>query len=325
MTTFPEVLARLLAGDAARPLITYYDERTGERTELSATTWATWVAKMSALLADELELEPGDRLLVELPAHWIGTVVLGAAWSCGLEIVWEQPVDGRVAAVVTGPDGLTRHAAHAALIPVVATALRPLAGPFPEGVPPGVHDLGVEVWSQPDVYAAYPGPSGSDLAVAGVTQDALWESAAAGDHVSGGGRLLTEANPASASGLAALTEPLSSGGSLVVVVGASPERLERIASDERVTHRFRRGPASGTRFGRLTRRRSDSAADRLASPGSYPVTRCRTNRSGAPSGSVSGISWAPCRARLAGSAEGRSACAAYADMPALSPACDPPV
>jgi uncharacterized protein (TIGR03089 family) len=153
VTTFPQVLARLLATEPGRPLVTFYDDATGERTELSVTTYANWVAKVSSLLADELDVEHGSRLLVDLPTHWLGTVVLGAAWGCGLEVVW----DGEADAVVTGPAGLDRWAAVAARIPVVGSALRPLAGRFPDGVPEGVHDLGVEVWSQPDAYAAWPG------------------------------------------------------------------------------------------------------------------------------------------------------------------------
>src|SRR3954454_6745277 len=126
MTTFPQVLARLLAHDPGRPLVTFYDEESGERTELSVTTWANWVAKVSSLLAEELEVEHGSRLLVDLPAHWLGTVVLGAAWNCGIEVVWEGDAD----AVVTGPEGLTRWAAKADAVPVLATALHPLARPF---------------------------------------------------------------------------------------------------------------------------------------------------------------------------------------------------
>ena len=234
MTTFPGILARLLAADPARPLVTFYDDATGERTELSVTTWGTWVAKVSSLLADELEVEHGDRLLVDLPAHWLGTVVLGAAWACGIEGVW----DGDADAVVTGPEGLARWAAKADAIPVLATALHPLARPFADGVPAGVHDLGVEVWSQPDVYAAYPAPADDDVAVTGTTQAELWGSAAAGELLADGGRLLSEANPASPSGLASLTEPLARSGSLVLVTRVSAERRERIAADERVTGRF---------------------------------------------------------------------------------------
>src|SRR6476469_7191039 len=101
MTTFPQVLTGLLAHDPGRPLVTFYDDATGERTELSVTTYANWVAKVSSLLGDELELEHGDRLLVDLPAHWLGPVVLGAAWTVGLEVVWDGAHEG----VVTGPEG----------------------------------------------------------------------------------------------------------------------------------------------------------------------------------------------------------------------------
>ncbi len=234
MTTFPQVLSRLLAHDPGRPLVTFYDDATGERTELSVTTWATWVAKVSSLLVDELEVEHGSRILVDLPAHWLGTVVLAAAWGCGLEVIWEGEPD----AVVTGPAGLVRWTPEAGRLPVLATALQPLAGPFADGVPAGAHDLGVEVWSQPDEYVAWPAPADDDPAVAGTTHAELWGSAAVGDVLTDGGRLLSEANPASPSGLASLTEPLARSGSLVLVTNASAERLERIAADERVTSRF---------------------------------------------------------------------------------------
>jgi uncharacterized protein (TIGR03089 family) len=232
VTTFAEVLSRLLARDPGRPLVTFYDDATGERTELSVTTYANWVAKVSSLLDEELELEVCDRLLVDLPAHWLGTVVLGAAWTVGLEVVW----DGAHEAVVTGPDGLARWADEAHRLPVVASALLPLAGRFPDGVPAGVHDLGVEVWSQPDAYAAWPGAADDTPAVAGVTHAALWAEAAAQPQADGG-RLLSEADPASPEGLPHLTAALAGHGSLVLVAHASPERLDRIASDERVTRR----------------------------------------------------------------------------------------
>ena len=233
MTTFPALLGVLLAKGAARPLVTFYDEATGERTELSVATYANWVAKVSSLLTDELDLESGQRVLVDLPVHWLGTVVLGAAWNCGLEVVW----DGEASAVVTGPEAVDRWAEGVGARPVLASALLPLAGPFPTPLPAGVHDLGVEVWSQPDDSVAWSPPRDLDPAVAGVRQEELWRTAAAGS-VHGGGRLLSESNPASPSGLASFTGPLSSNGSLVLVVNASVERLARIAADERVTGRF---------------------------------------------------------------------------------------
>ena len=234
MTTFPQVLSALLARDAGRPLVTFYDAATGERTELSVTTYANWVAKVASLLTDELEIEHGSRLLVDLPAHWLTPVVLGAAWAGGLEVVWDGPADG----IVTGPDGVDRWAADAADIPVVASALLPLAGRFPESLPPGVHDLGVEVWSQPDAYVAWPAPADDDAAVPGRSQHELWSAAAVGSHLTDGGRLLSETSPASPSGLASFIEPLARSGSMVLVTHASEERREQIAADERVTARF---------------------------------------------------------------------------------------
>lgn len=233
--TFAAELAERLRSEPGQPLITFYDHETGERTELSVTTYANWVAKTASLLADELGLERGDRLLVDLPAHWLGPVVLGAAWSVGLEVVWDGGADG----IVCGPDALPTHAAQAARTPVVASALLPLGVRFPDGVPPHVHDLGVEVWGQPDSFVAWDPPSADDLAVDGVTHRELWGSAAAGS-VSRGDRLLSEANPASPSGLASFTEPLALAGSLVLVAQSDPERLDATADAERTTARWPR-------------------------------------------------------------------------------------
>jgi uncharacterized protein (TIGR03089 family) len=232
VTTFPQVLARLLAAEPGRPLVTFYDEATGERTELSVTTYANWVAKVASLFAEELDLEVGDRLLVDLPTHWLGAVVLGAAWTVGLEVVWSGEHD----AVVTGPARLTTWAPEATEVPVVASALLPLAGRFSDALPDGVHDLGVEVWSQPDAYVAWPGPKEDSPAVEGETQAALWRAAevAAGD----GERMLSEVGPASADGVASLTQTLAGGGSLVLVVRADEDRLDRIVAEERVTRRY---------------------------------------------------------------------------------------
>jgi uncharacterized protein (TIGR03089 family) len=242
VATFSDLLARRIGDDPGRPLVTYYDLETGERVELSVTTYANWVAKTASLLADEHDLERGATLRIDLPAHWLGPVFLGAAWLLGLAVTVRDEPD----AVVTGPDGLGRWAPYAARIPVLACALQPLGVRFTEPLPAGVHDVGVEVWSQPDGYAPVDPPSGADTATQGVTggltHDELWSQAAVGSSLADGGRLLAVANPASASGLAAFVEPFARSGSLVLV--SAPEgsldvgRLERIAADERCTDRF---------------------------------------------------------------------------------------
>ena len=114
MTTFADALTRQLRSDPGRPLITYYDEATGERVELSVTTYANWVAKAAGLLADEYDLERGQRLCIDLPAHWLGPVFLGAAWTVGLAVVGP---DDDPDAGVCGPETLERWATRAAPVP----------------------------------------------------------------------------------------------------------------------------------------------------------------------------------------------------------------
>lgn len=236
-TTFAEVLSEQLRADAGRPLVTFYDDETGERVELSVTTYANWVAKAASLLVDELDLERGSRLQVDLPTHWLGPVFLGAAWTAGLVIVNSAPE-----AVVCGPETLGTWAPRSEDLPVLACALLPMGVRFSDPVPPGVHDVGVEIWGQPDAFIPWDPPGGDDLACdlgsITTTQEKLWSTAAAGTLVADGGRLLSEANPASPPGIATFCEPLLRGGSLVLVTRAGRERLEAIYVAERATARF---------------------------------------------------------------------------------------
>lgn len=236
MQTFSEVLTRQLRADAGRPLVTFYDDATGERVELSVTTYANWVAKVASLLVEEHDLERGQTLCVDLPAHWLGPVFLGAAWTVGLVVT--GPDDDAPDAVVCGPAGLDRWASHAEDLPVLACSLLPLGVRFADPLPAGVHDVGLEVWSQPDAFTAWDPPGADDLAGPGLTQGELWRAAAAGSLLTDGGRLLTEANPASPPGITTFTEPLIRGGSLVLVAHAEPGRLEATSAAERVTARF---------------------------------------------------------------------------------------
>lgn len=245
MTTFADVLARQLRADSSRPLITFYDEATGERVELSVTTYANWVAKAASLLAEEHDLERGGSLCVDLPAHWLAPVFLGAAWTVGLVVTGPEDYrldGGGPAAVVCGPGSLERWAERADDLPVLACSLLPLGVRFAEPLPAGVHDVGIEIWSQPDAFAPWDPPAADDLATAAsygeATQGETWSAAAAGSLLTDGGRLLTGANPASPPGIATFTEPLVRGGSLVLVTHAGPERLEAIYATERATARF---------------------------------------------------------------------------------------
>ncbi len=234
VTTFADLLARRLRDAAGQPLVTWYDHATGERVELSVATYANWVAKTASLLAEEHDAERGGSLRIDLPTHWLGPVFLGAAWTLGLVVTTDEQPD----AVVCGPAGLDRWAPEAGRLPVLACSLLPLGVRFAEPLPAGVHDVGVEVWSQPDAFTPWDPPGGQDRATDGLTQDELWSQAAAGTSLPSGGRLLATANPASPSGLAAFIEPLARGGSLVLVSNPDAVRLEALSAAERCTNRF---------------------------------------------------------------------------------------
>jgi uncharacterized protein (TIGR03089 family) len=238
--TFSSVLATQLKGDPGRPLITFYDHESGERVELSVTTYANWVAKAAGLLGEECDLERGQRIRIDLPPHWLGPVFLGAAWTLGLVVVGgaDADADADADAVVCGPASLARWAGEAADRVVLACSLLPLGVRFAEPLPPGVVDVGVEVWSQPDSFVPWDPPTAEDPALAdGRTQAAVMEEAAAGSLLADGGRLLSVANPASPPGLATFTEPLARGGSLVLVRNPDPGRLDSTFAEEHATHR----------------------------------------------------------------------------------------
>ena len=121
---------------------------------------------------------------------------------------------------------------------MLACALQPLGGPLRGPLPAGVHDVGVEVWSQPDAFTAVDPPGRADDATAGARRPhpgGAVEAAAAGSLLTDGGRLFSEANPASPPGVASFTEPLVRGGSLVLVAHPDPGRLEATYAAERAT------------------------------------------------------------------------------------------
>jgi uncharacterized protein (TIGR03089 family) len=242
MTTFADLLAANLRSEPGRPFLTYYDERTGERVELSVTTYANWVAKTASLLVEEHDLERGDVLVVDLPTHWLGPVFLGAAWLAGLTVAFPGE-DDTPDAVVCGPDGLATWAGRADDLPVLACSLLPMGVRFKDPLPSAVHDVGLEVWSQPDAFLPHDPPGPDDVALllpsGAVTQTELGGSVAAGRSTTstGGDRLLSTSNPASPPGVVVVLEPLATNGSLVLVTGAGPARLDAIAEAERVTRR----------------------------------------------------------------------------------------
>lgn len=139
MTVTDALLAPLLAGDPAKPLITFYDDATGERIELSGATFGNWVAKTANLLRDECDVEPGAPVAVLLPAHWQTAAALCAIWSCGAEAV----ADPAGAEVALADAGTLEAAAGAGL--VVGFSLDAFGQGLGDALPKGAVDYATEV------------------------------------------------------------------------------------------------------------------------------------------------------------------------------------
>lgn len=77
------LLADAARVDSARVLLTFYDDATGERAELSVATFANWVAKTANLCRDDLGLDVGARVAIALPVHWQAAVWWQACWLSG--------------------------------------------------------------------------------------------------------------------------------------------------------------------------------------------------------------------------------------------------
>ena len=232
-----DLLRSALGADPGRPLVTFYDDATGERVELSVATFANWVAKTANLLQGDLGAGPGDRVVVLLPAHWQTAVGVLACSSVGVVAdVGGDPSGADV--VVSGPESL--EAARACGGERVALALRPLGGRFPQ-TPAGFVDYAVEVPGQGDRFVAFSAvdPGEPALVVGGreFTGGEVVEQARVDGDV--GARVLSGLSYDTWEGLSSgLYGPLASGGSVVLCRNLdqlSEESLAKRVESERVT------------------------------------------------------------------------------------------
>jgi uncharacterized protein (TIGR03089 family) len=161
VTSCNEHLRRALADDAARPRLTFYDDATGERVELSTTTLANWVSKTVNFLVVTCGVEPGSRVSLHLPRHWLLAVWVLAADAVGAEIVVGAVAPAPIVDVaVVGPEILSTAPPLPDADEVVACSLLPMAAPFRDPLPAAVHDFSVEVRAMPDQVAGPIGHSG---------------------------------------------------------------------------------------------------------------------------------------------------------------------
>jgi uncharacterized protein (TIGR03089 family) len=230
------VLAPLLRSDAVGPRITYYDDATGERIELSAVTLANWAAKTANLLRDELGAGPGTRVAVLLPAHWQTAAVFFGIWWIGAEVVLGSEPDSADVAFCTA-DRLDEADRAVGMGEIGVLSLDPFGKPVAD-LPVGLTDYATAVRVHGDqvVPEAAPGPALEGRSVDDVLAAARERATALGlaaDRVWSAGSwdspdLLVNN----------LLSVFAAGGSLVQVTHADPAAQERRRAMEKVTHTF---------------------------------------------------------------------------------------
>ncbi|GAA2560447.1 TIGR03089 family protein [Pseudonocardia hydrocarbonoxydans] len=231
----------LLDRSSARPLITFYDDATGERIELSGVTTANWAAKTANLLRDECDVEPGTTVAVLLPAHWQTAAVLLGAWWCGAQVVGD-PVGADL--VLCDRERLDLALSAAPPLGVVALSLHAF-GQGIDGLPAGVVDYATEVRLHGDDFVPWEpvpdsAPALDSAPVSDVVAAARDRAAALGFTASD--RVLSTLDWSSPGGLTdGLLAVLAAGASLVQCRHPDPAALERRAGAERTTARLGSG------------------------------------------------------------------------------------
>lgn len=197
------LLAAAVRADPSRPFLTFYDDATGERLELSVATTANWAAKASNLLVDEFGVAPGEQVALDVPPHWHTAVLILAVGSVGARVAPRGTTGLRVAAWAEGtplPDADD----------VLGLSLRPMNGGLTRAYP-GVIDVATETLAYGDSFDPPPGVlPGVDSEVMPIAQRVL----------------STTLDP--------LVGVLAGGGSLVLVRRADPAALPHRAAVERV-------------------------------------------------------------------------------------------
>ena len=221
----------MLRADPVGPRITYYDDATGERIELSAVTLANWAAKTGNLLRDELGAGPAARIAILLPAHWQTAAVLFGVWWIGAEAVLSGDADIALCTAERLDE------ADAAVLggEVAVLSLDPFGRPVPD-LPFGVTDYATAVRVHGDqiVPERVPGPVLAGRSVDEVL--AACETSAATRGLTSKDRVLSSASWSGPGELVdGLLAIMAVGASLVQVANPDPAALQRRIQTEKVT------------------------------------------------------------------------------------------
>ena len=237
----PHSLGALLADQVRRqghqPLLTFYGEATGERTELSYATFDNWASKTANLLAEECDAAPGTHVALGVTGHWTGAAIVAAAWKLGAVIVAGDEQNAHIRVVAENDTDSPGGEAH---LVVVGAGMGGRVTGDVAGLPYGDEVLAfADDYDDPGVTLDVPAltAGGHTWTQAELLRKA-WEAMGAGD------RLLSTA-PLDASGIAlGLLAPIVAGASAVWCPGMSDAAAARHAQNERATHRLASGAIS---------------------------------------------------------------------------------
>ena len=216
----------MLRADPVGPRITYYDDATGERIELSAATLANWAAKTGNLLRDELGAGPASRVAVLLPAHWQTAAVLFGVWWIGADVLLGDSAGDEADSALTS----TAPGSEVAVL-----SLDPFGRPAPD-LPIGVTDYATAVRVHGDqiVPERHPGPALAGRSAEEILADC--ENSAAARGLTSKDRVLSSASwPGPGELVDGLLAIMAVGGSLVQVANPDPSALQRRIETEKVT------------------------------------------------------------------------------------------
>jgi uncharacterized protein (TIGR03089 family) len=225
------LLDPLMAADPMGPRITYYDDATSERIELSTVTLANWAAKTGNLLRDELGAGPGSRVAVLLPAHWQTAAVLLGIWWIGAEAV----LDGHADIALCTVDRLSDADAAVGIGEIAVLSLDPFGKPVAD-LPVGLTDYATAVRVHGDQISPErrPGPALAGRTVVDVLEAA--RSSAAAQGFTGDDRVMSTAGWMTADDVIAhLLAVFAAGASLVQVANPDAAALDRRRQMEKVT------------------------------------------------------------------------------------------
>jgi uncharacterized protein (TIGR03089 family) len=228
------ILDPLVRSDPMGPRITFYDDATGERIELSAVTLANWAAKTANLLRDELGAGPGSRVAVLLPAHWQTAAVVLGVWWIGAEVVF----GGDAEVALCTADRLDEADAAAGMGEIAVLSLDPFGKPVAD-LPVGLTDYATAVRVHGDqiVPERSPGPAlagrSVDQVLAAASEQAQARGLTAADRVWSAG---TWDSPDAL--IENLLAVFAAGASLVQVANPDPGAQQRRREMEKVTTTF---------------------------------------------------------------------------------------